>query len=91
MPTLKGKARLQIDAGIQSGRVLRMRDRGIPELGSSRRGDQLVSVQVWTPKTLSAEERATLENLREAPAFQPRPDASGEKKSFFSKVKDVFT
>ena len=91
VPTLKGKARLQIDPGIQSGRVLRMRDRGIPELGSARRGDQLVSVQVWTPKTLSAEERATLENLRDAPAFQPRPEAAGEKKSFFSKVKDAFT
>jgi len=90
VPTLKGKARLQIDAGIQSGRVLRMRGRGIPELGSSRRGDQLVTVQVWTPKALSAEERALLEKLREAPAFQPRPDP-GEKRSFFSKVKEAFS
>lgn len=90
VPTLKGKARLQIDPGIQSGRVLRMRGRGIPELGSGRRGDQLVSVQVWTPKSLSAEERALLERLRDAPAFQPRPEA-GEKQSFFSKVKDAFS
>ncbi len=91
VPTLKGKARLQIDPGIQSGRVLRMRDRGIPEIGSTRRGDQLVNVQVWTPRSLSAEQRELLEQLRDAPAFQPRPDAAGEKKSFFSKVKDVFS
>lgn len=91
VPTLKGRARLQIDAGIQSGRVLRMRDRGIPELGSARRGDQLVTVQVWTPKALSDDERATLEQLRDAPSFQPRPESAKEKKSFFSKVKDVFT
>jgi molecular chaperone DnaJ len=91
VPTLKGRARLQIDAGIQSGRVLRMRGRGIPELGSGRRGDQLVTVQVWTPTKLTSEERTLIEELRGAPSFQPRPDEAEEKKSFFSKVKDVFS
>ncbi len=91
VPTLKGRARLQIDPGIQSGRVLRMRGRGIPELGGARRGDQLVTVQVWTPTKLSAEEREHIEALRDAPSFQPKPDEEPEKKSFFSKVKDVFS
>ncbi len=91
VPTLTGRARLQIDPGIQSGRVLRMRGRGVPELGGARRGDQLVTVQVWTPTRLTPEERAHIEALREAPAFQPRPDEVPEKKSFFSKVKDVFS
>ncbi len=91
VPTLKGRARLQIDPGIQSGRVLRMRERGVPELGGSRRGDQLVTVQVWTPTRLTDEERAHIEALRDAPAFQPRPDEEPEKKSFFRKVKDVFS
>ncbi|MEM1044325.1 MAG: molecular chaperone DnaJ [Bacteroidota bacterium] len=91
VPTLKGRARLQIDPGIQSGRVLRMRGRGIPELNSPRRGDQLVTVQVWTPTKLTAEERGHIEALRDAPAFQPQPDEEPEKKSFFSKVKDVFS
>src|SRR5690606_7147557 len=78
VPTLRGRAKLQIDPGIQSGRVLRMRGRGIPELGGgARRGDQLVRVQVWTPQTLSAEHRALLEGLRDADAFQPKPDEKG--------------
>lgn len=91
VPTLKGRARLQIDPGIQSGRVLRMRGRGIPELGGGRRGDQLITVQVWTPTRLSESEREVVEQLRGAPSFQPQPDEPQEKKSFFSKVKDVFS
>jgi molecular chaperone DnaJ len=91
VPTLRGWARLQIDPGIQSGRVLRMRDRGLPDVSSGRRGDQLVTVHVWTPRELSPEQRRLLEQLREAPAFQPRPDEPREKRSIFRKVKDVFT
>jgi molecular chaperone DnaJ len=91
VPTLKGRARLQIDPGIQSGRVLRMRGRGVPELGGGRRGDQLITVQVWTPTRLSDQERDLVEQLRGAPSFQPKPDEPQEKKSFFSKVKDVFS
>ncbi len=91
VPTLKGHARLQIDPGIQSGRVLRMRGRGLPDLNSGRRGDQLVTVHVWTPRDLTDEQRELLERLREAPSFQPPDEEAGEKRSFFSRVKDVFT
>jgi molecular chaperone DnaJ len=92
VPTLRGRAKLQIDPGIQGGRVLRMRGRGIPELGGgSRRGDQLVRVHVWTPQSLTAEQCALLEGLRDAAAFQPRPDDKGRGKSFFSRVRDVFS
>ncbi len=92
IPTLKGASRLTIDAGTQSGKILRMRGRGLPELGSSRRGDQLVRVRVWTPQRLSADETALLERLRESPAFKPGAptNGNGHGKSFFSKVKDVF-
>lgn len=91
VPTLRGRARLQIDPGLQSGRVLRMRGRGLPEVGGGRRGDQLVTVHVWTPQRLSEEQRALLEQLREADAFQPRPEEAAQKRSFFSRVKDVFS
>ena len=91
VPTLKGRARLQVDAGVQSGKILRMRGRGLPELQSTRQGDQMVRVHVWTPRGLNAEERATLERLRESAAFEPRPDEKDDRKSFFSRVKDVFT
>ena len=57
VPTLTGRARLKIDAGTQSGRILRMRDKGIPHLNSYGRGDQLVRVNVWVPTSLSAQDR----------------------------------
>ena len=90
VPTLKGRARLQVDPGVQSGKLLRMRGRGLPELGGSRRGDQMVRVHVWTPSNMSDDERRILEKLRGSPSFTPRPGAPDERKSFFSRVKDVF-
>lgn len=91
VPTLKGRAKLQIDAGIQGGRVLRMRGRGIPELGGgSRRGDQMVRVHVWTPQKLTPELSELMETLRFEEPFQPKPDEHTKGKSFFSRVRDAF-
>lgn len=53
IPTLMGKAKLHIDAGLQSGKILRMRGRGIPHLNGSGKGDQLIRVNVWTPSNVS--------------------------------------
>ena len=92
VPTLKGRARLQIDPGVQSGKILRMRDKGIPDIESSRRGDQMVRIHVWTPRDLGSDEREILEGLRNSDAFIPRPeDAHDDDRSFFSRVKDVFS
>jgi molecular chaperone DnaJ len=91
VPTLKGQARLQIDAGIQSGKILRMRERGLPDLQSSRRGDQMVTVHVWTPTELSDEEKRILKKFGKSESFTPAPESLREEKSFFSKVKDVFS
>ena len=91
VPTLKGRARLQIDPGVQPGKILRMRERGLPELNGVRRGDQMVRVHVWTPLKLTEDERTMLEEMRMSPSFTPRPERVDERKSFFSKVKDVFT
>ena len=63
IPTLTGKAKLTIPEGIQSGQVLRMRGKGLAELRESRKGDQLVSVQVSTPSSLSAKQKALLNEL----------------------------
>ena len=89
VPTLRGRAKLRIDAGIQSGRVLRMRGRGLPEIGGGRKGDQMVHVHVWTPQTLSPALKETLEQLRLEPELEPQPE-SRERRSFFSRVKDAF-
>ena len=92
VPTLRGWARLEVDPGVQSGRTLRMRDRGLPDLNSGRKADQLVTFHVWTPKELPSELREKLEELRNNEALQPKPDeGTSSKKSFFRKVKDAFT
>ncbi len=91
VPTLKGRARVQIDPGTQSGKILRMRGRGLSGLHSSRRGDQLVRVHVWTPRNLSDREKKALEDFRESTAFSPSGERQRESKSIFDRVKDVFT
>ncbi|NNE48213.1 MAG: molecular chaperone DnaJ [Rhodothermales bacterium] len=91
VPTLKGRARLQIDRGIQSGKILRMRERGLPDLTGGRRGDQMVKVHVWTPTELSDEEKRILKKFGKSDSFVPAPESLEEQKSFFSKVKDVFS
>ena len=91
VPTLKGRARVQIDPGTQSGKILRMRGRGLGGLHSSRRGDQLVRVHVWTPRNLSEEEKEALEDLRKSKSFSPNQDRQRDGKSIFDRVKDVFT
>ncbi|MEM6335734.1 MAG: molecular chaperone DnaJ, partial [Bacteroidota bacterium] len=89
VPTLAGSAKLKIEPGVQTGKILRMRGRGIPELNGNSRGDQLVRVHVWTPRDLTDEDRILLERLRESEAVKPNLD-SAQGKSFFDRVKDAF-
>ena len=91
VPTLKGRARLQIDAGVQSGKILRMRERGLPDIESNRIGDQMVRIHVWTPVSLTDEETEWMKNMKGSESFTPDPDSLGDRKSFFSRVKDVFS
>ncbi len=88
VPTLDGRARITVPAGTQSGKIFRLKDKGLPALQSYRRGDQLIHVNVWIPKKLTEEERRLMEQLRDMPNFQPTPGK--EDKSFFDRVKDVF-
>ncbi len=91
VPTLKGRARIQIDAGVQPGKILRMRERGLPDLNGTGRGDQMIRVHVWTPQQMTNDEIDMLEALQSSPNFQPNPENKKSKKSFFSKVRDVFS
>jgi len=63
IPTLNGKAKLQIDVGTQSNKILRMRGKGIHHLHGSGRGDQLVRVLVWTPEKVSKETKQIFQKL----------------------------
>lgn len=88
IPTLEGKAKFKIDPGTQSGKVYRLRGKGLPEVNSYQRGDLMVDVNVWTPQNLTTEEKIILEKLRDAGNFQPQPGK--KEKSFFERVKEYF-
>lgn len=88
VPTIEGKARLKISPGTQSGKVLRLKGKGLPSVNSYGNGDLLVNINVWTPKSLSKEETAILEGFSNAENFQPNPSAS--EKSYFDRMKDFF-
>ncbi len=88
VPSVGGKVRLKIEPGTQSGKILRLRGKGIKDINGYGHGDQLIYINVWTPKKLSPEEKTKLEALRTSPNFQPHPDA-GEK-GFFERMKEYF-
>ena len=71
VPTLQGRARLKIPPGTQSGKLFRMRDKGIQYLQRHGAGDQLVRVWVWTPKNLTRSEKKLLEELQNSPNINP--------------------
>jgi len=71
VPTLNGRARLKIPSGTQSGKVFRMKGKGIQHLQRGGSGDQLVRVWVWTPTNLSRSERKLLEELDASPNLTP--------------------
>ncbi len=89
VPTLEGRARIKIPAGTQSGKIFRLREKGLPSLEGHGRGDLLVHVNIWTPKKLNDEERRLLEQLRHMPNFKPTP--TKEDRTFFERVRDVFS
>ena len=89
VPTIDGRAKIKIPAGTQSGKIFRLKGKGFPEVQGYQRGDQLVHVNIWTPQNLTAEERSMLEKMNDSPNFKPQPGKS--EKSFFEKVKEVFT
>jgi molecular chaperone DnaJ len=88
VPSVNGKVKIKIDPGTQSGKILRLRGKGLKDVNGYETGDQLIYINVWTPKKLTADERAKLESLRQSPNFEPHPDAS--EKGFFERMKEMF-
>lgn len=88
VPTLTGKAKIKVDQGTQSGKLLRLRGKGLPSVNGYGTGDLLVNINVWTPQELTKEERKTLEALRDAENFKPNP--AGDEKGFFEKMHQFF-
>ncbi|WP_299429782.1 molecular chaperone DnaJ [uncultured Maribacter sp.] len=84
-----GQVRIKLEAGIQSGKILRLRGKGISSINGYGSGDLLVHVNVWTPKELNKEQKEFFERMRNNDNFEPKPEKSD--KSFFEKVKDMFS
>ncbi|MDO5760660.1 MAG: molecular chaperone DnaJ [Bacteroidota bacterium] len=90
VPTLNGKVKFKVEQGMQSGKIYRLRGKGLPDVNSHfSRGDLLVRVDVWVPKSVTKEQKALLEKLDSIDSFKPNP--TQKEKSFFDKMKDIFS
>ncbi len=88
IPTVDGKVKVKIEPGTQPGKVLRLRGKGIPDVNGYGRGDLLVNINIWVPKSLSKEEKKMLEKMQDSSNFKPNP--SKHDGGFFNKMKDFF-
>ena len=86
---IEGKVRIKLESGIQSGKTLRLRGKGVGDLNGYGKGDLLVHVNVWTPKELNKEQMQFFKKMIEDDNFKPSPSKTD--KSFFEKVKDMFS
>lgn len=88
IPTIDGKVKIKIEPGTQSGKVLRLKGKGIPNIQGYGKGDFLIYVNVWTPQKLSKDEKEILEKLKGSENFKPNP--TSKDKGFFDRMKDYF-
>lgn len=86
--TVGGKVKIKIDAGTQSGKILRLAGKGLPSLESYGKGDMYVHINVWTPQTLTDSQEQFFKMQIENGEMQAEP--SGKEKTFFDKVRDFF-
>ena len=89
IPTVNGIVKIGIDSGTQPGKILRLKNKGLPSVQGSGKGDQLIHVNVWVPKNLNGEEKKAVEKLKGNENFVPNPGKSD--KGFFDRVKEMFS
>ncbi len=87
--TVSGKVKIKIEHGTQSGKVFRLKGKGIPNLESYGNGDMLVHINVWTPQSLNKEQKDFFEKMMDNDAFKPNPSISD--RNFFDRIKDIFS
>tara|TARA_B100001287_G_scaffold151219_1_gene127249 strand:+ start:2969 stop:4078 length:1110 start_codon:yes stop_codon:yes gene_type:complete len=88
IPMVSGKAKIKIPAGTQSGKNLRLRSKGVPDINGYGRGDMIVNIQVWTPQKITKEEKEILLKLNDSDNFKPKENQT---KSFFDRMKNHFS
>ena len=87
VPTIDGKAKINIAAGTQPGKVLRLRGKGLPTYNGYGTGDELINVTVYIPESLSGAEKQSIESFKDSPNFTA---SKSVKDSIFSKFKHFF-
>ena len=87
IPTIDGKVKVKIEPGTQPGKVLRLRNKGLPSVNGYGTGDLLVNVSVYVPETLSKDEKKALEEMEKADNFQPNTSI---KEKIFRKFRNLF-
>lgn len=87
VPTLEGVVKMKIPPGTPSGKIFRLRGKGVPILGTNRRGDQHVKVVVKVPTKVSPEHRELLDKLQQ---FEGKDGEFEDDKGFFERMKDMF-
>ena len=88
VPTIDGKVKIKIAPGTQAGSILRLKNKGIKDINGYGKGDELIHINIWTPKQLTNEERALLQNLKDSPNFTPKPGKND--KGFFERMREYF-
>ena len=88
VPTLKGKVKMNIPSGTPAGKIFRLKGKGLAVLSSYDRGDQLIHVNVWIPKKVSAEEKEILGKLKTSANFEPGEQQKG--RGFFERMREFF-
>ena len=89
VPTIEGRAKIKIPPGTQRGKIFRLKGKGFPDVNGYGRGDELIHVNIWTPQNITHEEKEMLNQMNSSPNFKPQPGKS--EKSFFERVKEVFS
>lgn len=87
VPTIDGFAKVKIDPGTQPGKILRLRNKGLPSINGYGKGDELVNVNVYVPENLTDKEQKIVKEMDKSPSFAPSASA---KKTVFSKFKKMF-
>jgi molecular chaperone DnaJ len=87
--TPHGKIKLNLEPGTQAGKILRLKNKGVPDLDGYGTGDMLINLNVWIPKKLDKEQKEFFKKYFDHPHFKPNPGKS--EKSFFEKIQDMFS
>ena len=87
IPTIGNKVKIKVEPGTQSGKILRLKGKGLPDINGYGHGDLLVRINVFIPNDVSKDDKKLLEQMRESESFNPQ---SKRNESFFTKLKNAF-